>query len=145
MTQNMDQLPYAPRYEQPELNSMTIAQLKIIRDAWGITTRCRYKRDHVKSIHEHPNNVDPAWLQRFYDTNVLLPTYSKDELKHHTLRELITIGLAWQIDEAGIIPEQIDRDQLITEILRHVNNTWNSREQGYQRHYVGLALVFQSL
>ena len=135
----MENLPFAPRFGERDLNQMTLEQLLVVREDWDIRVRCQTREQHIASIFYHPNNVDPAWLQRFYNQNILLPKYTKDELKHHTTDELIVIGKVWRVPEVNIPLGELDREQLILEIEEHVNNKWDCRDAGYQHQYLGLA------
>ena len=135
----MENLPFAPRFSEAELDQMTLQDLEVIKNAWNIRARCRSRDQYKEVIFYHPSNIDPAWIQQFKDQDVLLPQYSKDELKYHTTEELVVIGLAWQLPEAAVIIGELDREQLILEIMESVNNRWDNRTENYEHRYLGLA------
>ena len=129
-----DEVQLAPAFEEQELGELTVAQLKIIANYWGITVRSSMRKNTlISTISNHENNQDPEWVSHFSDNNVLLPPYHKNELKKHKVGDLKDIASEWGIpDFAGM-----NRVELMAKILEHSNNFINYRPNDYEHPNLG--------
>ena len=71
-----DAVHLAPKFEEHELVKLTVAQLKIIANHWGITVRSSTRKNTlISTIFAHENNEDPGWVFNLHRNDILLPSF----------------------------------------------------------------------
>ena len=120
-------LPVRPQFDQEEIKQLKKKQLTQICDDWNIEyQKSTTKATLIQKLVKHKNNQDPQWVWDLEDIGMLIPSYTKAELKHYDREELEDIGNAFEIDY-----DDLGRRELINTILNHPRNQFNYRDEDY--------------
>ena len=120
-------LAVRPQFEEAEIKALKTKTLKQICDEWRIIYEKGTKKPTlIQKLLKHKNNVDPQWIWDLDDVDLLLPEYSKAELKHYDREELEDIANAFEIEY-----DDLGRRELINTILNHPRNQFNYRDEDY--------------
>ena len=123
-----------PAFTRIELNSLLVAELRIISAEWETNIRPRARKaEIIDALLADPSNTDPQWVHTFRLTGLLLPPYEKKHLKQFKTTDLTDVAFQWNIAGARLA----SRSGLIDRIMAHQLNI-NFRPPGYTHEFLAI-------
>ena len=122
-------LPVQPPYTNQTINALNDEHIKDICRYFEISIWNRTRDAMVTDILTSPLNNEPDWINDLRANNKLVPSYNHNELKHHTIHELLQICAYFRIFD---FDQDSPRSDIIDAILDHRLNVISRRDSTYQ-------------